>query len=136
MTAVFSPGKYELSSVRGYVMSAAALAAAGRKTGAFQVASIGDRGNVISGSVNAPEDGWFVTTVPYDANFRIRVDGKEVAYDKVNTAFMGFPITKGSHNIVFQYTSPGFAAGVVVSLTGFLIFCLSLIAAARRAVSR
>ena len=117
-------------------MSAAALAAAGRKTGSFEVSSIGVRGNVISGSVDAPEDGWLVTTVPYDENFRIKVDGNEVAFQKVNTAFVGFPIIKGRHNIVFQYASPGFATGAAVSLIGFLFFGLSLYTTARRAAFR
>ncbi len=136
LPVVFSPGEYELSSVRCYTLAASDMTAAGKKSGPFQVSAIGTRGDVISGSVNAPEDGWFVTTVPYDPNFQIIVDGNEISFEKVNSAFVGFPITKGFHHIVFRYVSPGFIAGAAVSLAGVLMFILALCAAARRAVSR
>jgi uncharacterized membrane protein YfhO len=112
------------------------MTATGSKPNSFQVSAIGTRGKVISGFVDAPEDGWFITTVPYDPNFQITVDGNEIPFEKVNTAFVGFPISKGFHQIVFRYVSPGFIAGAAVSLAGFLMFVLSLCAAARRAVSQ
>lgn len=136
LPVVFSPGEYELSSVRCYTLSESDMTAAGRKSGSFQVSAINARGKVISGSVDAPKNGWFVTTVPYDPNFQITVDGNEISFEKVNTAFIGFPITQGFHSIVFRYVSPGFIAGAIVSLSGILMFVLSLCAAARRAVSR
>jgi uncharacterized membrane protein YfhO len=124
LPATFSAGKYELSSVKSWTLSASALSI--KKDGQFNVTSVGAKDNVISGTVTAPEDGLFVTTIPYDANFRITVDGKAVAFEKVNTAFVGFPIGKGFHRIEFYYTSPGFAAGAAASIAGFIIFGLVL----------
>jgi uncharacterized membrane protein YfhO len=126
LSVIFSSGEFELSSVRSYTLSTSDIAAAGRKAGPFEVASIGTRGDVITGSVNAPEDGWFITTVPYDENFRITVDGNETPFEKVNTAFIGFPILKGRHHIVFQYESPGFTVGAAASVAGFLFLGLVL----------
>lgn len=124
LPVVFSPGKYEISGIRSYALGASDLMTFEKKSSPFEVASIGTRGDVISGSVNAQEDGLFVTTVPYDKNFRITVDGNEVSFEKVNTAFIGFPIAKGRHQIVFQYISPGFTAGVAASVIGFFILLL------------
>ncbi|MBR0598459.1 YfhO family protein [Sinanaerobacter chloroacetimidivorans] len=120
LPVTFSTGEYEFSNVRSYTLSAIALNI--RKDSPFVVSSIGTKGDVISGSVNAAEDGWFITTIPYDKNFEVAVDGKAVSFEKVNTAFVGFPITKGAHRIVFHYVSPGFSDGAIASIIGFLIF--------------
>jgi uncharacterized membrane protein YfhO len=136
LSVIFSSGEFELSSVRSYTLSASDIAAVGRKAGPFEVASIGTRGDVITGSVDAPEDGWFITTVPYDENFRIVVDGNEIPFEKVNTAFVGFPIAKGQHHIVFQYRAPGFTAGAAASIAGFLIFGLILISDRKKRIGK
>ncbi|HML37403.1 MAG TPA: YfhO family protein [Bacillota bacterium] len=124
LPASFSAGRYEFSNVRGYTLSAAALNI--RKEGSFIVSSTGTRGDVITGSVNGAEDGWFISTIPYDKNFEVFVDGKAVPFERVNTAFVGFPITKGAHRIVFRYTAPGFSAGAAASVIGVSIFGLAL----------
>ncbi len=54
------------------------------------------------------------------------MDGKAVPFERVNTAFVGFPITKGAHRIVFRYTAPGFSAGAAASVIGVSIFGLAL----------
>ena len=40
---------------------------------------------------------YFITTIPYDSHFEVLVDGKNVSYEKVNTAFLGFPLKQGKH---------------------------------------
>lgn len=122
LPATFSAGKYEFSNVRSDTLGATALNI--QKDSPFSVSSIGTRGDIITGSVNGAEDGWFITTIPYDKSFKVAVDGKAVPFEKVNTAFVGFPITKGPHRIVFHYLSPGFSAGAIASVAGFLIFGL------------
>lgn len=52
---------------------------------------------------NAKEDGWFVGHYPYDAKWRISVDGKPVAYYRVDKSFIGFPLTQGEHKILIAY---------------------------------
>ncbi|MFR3390480.1 MAG: YfhO family protein [[Clostridium] scindens] len=52
------------------------------------------KGNQIAGTIQVKEDGYFITTIPYDKNFDITVDGKKTRARKVNTAFLGFPISE------------------------------------------
>ena len=52
---------------------------------------------------NAKKDGWFVGHYPYDTKWRISVDGKPVAYYRVNKSFIGFPLTQGEHKILIAY---------------------------------
>lgn len=74
---------------------------------------------VFSGSVEMERDGWFVTSYPYKDGYHVKVDGKEAETQLVNTAFLGFPLEKGNHDIEITYTAPGFWAGLIISLASF-----------------
>ena len=62
-----------------------------------------------------------MTSIPFDKGFKVRLDKKEIAYEKVNTAFVGFPIKKGHHTIEITYQMPGKRAGVMISILSLLI---------------
>ena len=70
---------------------------------------------------------YFITTIPYDSHFEVLVDGKNVSYEKVNTAFLGFPLKQGKHKIEISYHAPGAAAGKLLSFAGILICLFHLI---------
>lgn len=118
LPVTYSGGEYELSDLKSYTLNVSGVKPESN-SGSFKATSIKTHGDVISGSVNALEDGYFVTTIPYDSNFTVLIDGQAIRYEKVNTAFIGFPIKKGAHLIVFHYTSPGFPLGVAASIMGF-----------------
>ncbi len=79
------------------------------------------KGNVIAGSVDVERDGYFVTSIPYDPNFEVRMDGKAVETEKVNTAFLGFSIGKGKHDVELVYHAPGRKAGAGCSVSGAVL---------------
>lgn len=79
------------------------------------------KGDVMEGSIDCSSDGYFELTVPYDSGFEIYVDGSRQDYEKVDTAFIGFPISKGSHDIKIVYTAPFQREGIAVSAAGLLI---------------
>lgn len=80
------------------------------------------KGDKIYASVETEKDGYFVTTLPYDKGFKIKVDGKIVNYEKVNTAYVGFKLEKGKHNIVIEYRAPFKTLGFIMSLVGIIIY--------------
>ena len=86
--------------------------------------AIGDR---ISGNIDVTNDGYFNLSIPYDKGFIIKVDGKEVEYEKVNKSFIGFPIKKGTHQIEIEFKAPNALVGKVVSLIGVGIFIIILV---------
>ncbi len=65
-----------------------------------------------------------ITTIPYDENFEILVDGKTVEQEAVNTAFLGFGIEAGKHEIRMVYHAPGVKAGKILSAAGLFLFLL------------
>lgn len=84
------------------------------------------RGNRIAGSVDVKNKGFFVTSIPYDPNYEIQVDGQKNGYEKVNTAFLGFPIAQGRHDVEIIYHAPGVKAGKWVSAMGVVMLFVLL----------
>ena len=80
------------------------------------------KGNRIEGTVKGMADGYFVTSVPYDKGFSVKVDGHTVKTEKVNKAFLGFRIGAGTHRVKITYHSPGKRAGMLVSVVGIFLF--------------
>ena len=84
-------------------------------------------GDKISGNVKVKEKGYFNLSIPYDKGFKIKVDGKEIHYKKVNKAFIGFKIGEGNHKIEIEFEAPNAFIGRCVSLFGFVIFIIIMI---------
>lgn len=113
---VFGGGEYAISEITAYTMDYPypaydELIFDKEKT----------KGDVMEGSIECSADGYFQLTVPYDSGFEIYVDGELQEYEKVNTAFIGFPISEGSHDIRIVYTAPLLHEGMAVSGWGLMI---------------
>lgn len=74
------------------------------------------KGDVIKGSINVLENGYFIFTIPYDNGYTIKVDNKKVNIEKVNEGFIGFKIDKGYHEIALTYRAPLSRLGQVISI--------------------
>lgn len=84
------------------------------------------KGDRIQGKVNAKESGYLISSIPYDENFTICLDGKEIPLLKVNTAFLGAKVEKGEHVIEISYQAPGKFAGLLCSIWGIFLLLLPL----------
>lgn len=78
-------------------------------------------GDGYEGSVTVKESGYLVTSIPYDSNFQIYIDGKQMPLEKVNTAFLGAQITEGTHTLKIVYHAPGSKTGIYISLFAVII---------------
>ncbi len=65
-------------------------------------------------------------TIPYDKHFTLYVDGKETEYEKMDTAFIGTKLTKGTHQIRLVYHAPGLKLGILLCCTGLLLFIFQM----------
>ena len=79
------------------------------------------KGNRIVGSVDGVKDGYLITSIPYDEHFEVKIDGKDVKYEKVNTAFLGVKMPVGTHEVEIVYHAPGLKMGKVLSVPGLLL---------------
>lgn len=123
----FGKGDYKISGVKGYIWKKSAQTNQREKLvqSEFSLDKSATKGNTIKGTIQAGEDdGYLITSIPYDENFKVYVDGKNTTYEKVNTAFLGMKLSKGMHEIEIVYHAPGLMVGKILSLAGILGFLI------------
>lgn len=99
----------------------------------LQYPDTNDGKTVFSGSIEMKEDGYFVTSYPYKKGYHVKVDSSYVDVEKVNTAFVGVPLSEGRHVISIYYIAPGFYIGAGISV--FSMVCFLLMLAKEREIS-
>lgn len=67
------------------------------------------------------------TTIPYDQNWSVFIDGVKVKSEKVNIGFLGCKIASGKHTIELQYTPHAFFIGIKISMISMLVVVLSFV---------
>lgn len=121
----FGKGDYEITDSRVYL----APLASGDSYPLYQYEFIQSRdsdksrktGQVLSGSIDMKENGYLITSIPYDDNFVILVDGQKYDAEMVNEGFVGLELEQGQHEIQFRYKAPGKNAGMLLTLCGMII---------------
>ena len=72
----------------------------------------------ITGKVTAKEDGVFFTSIPYDAGWKVKVDGKELSEKDIislESAYLCFNLSAGEHSIELEFEQRGLIIGAVIS---------------------
>ena len=74
------------------------------------------------------------TSIPYDANWHVFVDGHESGTLAVmDGAFLAVPMDIGKHDVVFEYKNPWKYRGIVLSVIGMIAIIFISIAERRKA---
>lgn len=121
-------GKYIISNIETYELNYNEVKNKKQTHDEFKINKNETKGDLIKGTINVTKnDSYFNLAVPYDEGYNIYVDGKETPYEKTNTAFIGFKIEKGYHNIEIKYTAPWQKIGKIVSLAGIISFLLTAV---------
>lgn len=123
----FTKGTYKIGNIETYKINYNDISKVIDKQSTFiadKKKSIGD--NII-GTINMKESGYFVTSIPYDKGFTIKVDNKIVEKQIVNKAFLGFKLSKGNHKIEINYKAPLQKEGMIISIIGLISFLILLI---------
>lgn len=118
------PGKYKISNLRAFSGSMKKLENTSLYENPVEISRKASKGDILTGNVTAETDGYLITSIPYDKNFTVKVDGTEVELLKVNTSFVGAKIPEGEHEIVITYKSPGKGPGMLLSIIGVLILLI------------
>lgn len=120
------PGKYKINNIRAFTGNLNQHNSLNLYKQAVKTKEQGSNGDQMIGKVKTDRDGYLITSIPYDRNFVVEIDGRKVDTCKVNTTFLGTKIEAGEHEIVISYTAPGKMAGTCLSIAGILlvIFCV------------
>lgn len=122
-------GEYNISDIKTYTIDMKYL-----ETAFDQMGNITISDNKVTGDINITDDGYMTISIPYDKNFHIYVDSKEVEYEKVNTAFLGFKINKGYHQIEVVYKNKMIMIGRITSIGGLLSLVIYLLLTKKKCV--
>ena len=80
----------------------------------------------IQGTIDAPEDGLLLLSLPIDPGFQAYVDGAEAELTPVADALCAVAVKKGAHEILIVFTPQGLRTGIAVSVVSLLltvVFC-------------
>jgi len=81
----------------------------------------------LKGYVDFAADGSLFTSIPYDAGWTVKVDGKQVKTQAAYGALLSVSMAKGHHEISFSYQPPGFILGLFISIlltADFVFLCV------------
>lgn len=115
------PGKYRIYNIKAFTGDFEQLNSPGLYKQEVITTGQGIYGDQMIGKVETDSEGYLITSIPYDRNFVVEIDGKEADTCKVNTAFLGAKMEAGEHDIVISYHAPGKMAGSCLSMIGILI---------------
>lgn len=114
-------GACETDELHIYSLDAAYLG--GRSIVPFrEEASKMGQAEILGGTIVMPTEGYLITSCPMQPGYRAYVDGKPAAVETVNQAFVGLPLTAGSHEVQLCYEPPLQKAGMAVSAAGGLLW--------------
>lgn len=130
----FSKGDYDISRLQVYTMDSDHLQRDDITLPSMTEGGKKDGKTVFAGSVEMENDGYFITSYPYRKGYQVFVDGKKASYEKVNAAFVGFPVSAGGHEIEIHYYAPGFKAGLAISILSMVVLCLIILKERKKAI--
>lgn len=81
-----------------------------------------EKNKIFKGEIAMKRDGYFITSFPYRDGYKVFVDGKEVETEVVNTAFLGFRISKGTHQVSIDYEAPGYLLGQIITMISLVLY--------------
>lgn len=88
----------------------------------LDVTDYGD--SCLKGTIDVQEDGVFVTSVPYEAGWKLKVDGHTREINElIGGAWISTSLSAGEHQIELSFRPPGLIAGLLITLAsiGILI---------------
>lgn len=117
----FSHGRYSLKNIKTYILDYDVIKNRHNNVDALKGVYNQD-GFVARGEIDVSEDGYLVTSFPYQKGFSVLIDGKEVESECVNTAFLGTKISKGKHDVEIVFNAPMKNIGLCLSVGGLVLF--------------
>ena len=90
----------------------------------LDVTDYGD--SYLKGRIYVDQDGVFVTSIPYEAGWTLKVDGRTREINElVGGAWISTSLPAGEHQIELTFRPPGLIAGLLITLA-----CIGLLIAA------
>ena len=76
----------------------------------------------VAGTIHCNRDGLLYTSIPYDGNWSVTVDGEPAEAVLVGNCMMALKLNEGEHEIRFTYHNKAFTAGLLISVGCSAVF--------------
>ncbi len=76
----------------------------------------------VQSNITCNRNGVLYTSIPQNGNWKAYVDGNEAQIVEIGDAMVGLLLSKGQHNIRFEYHNPAFSLGWKISLACLVVF--------------
>jgi len=129
-----TPGEYNLSDLEIEVLDYSFLEQSVKNFDRLLVNTTKTKGDFIVGDINVTNKGYMMLTIPYSNGFNIKVDGKQTSYEKVDYAFIGFPVEEGQHHIEIEFKAPGKNLSLFISIIGLIAYIAVIIIEEKRKI--
>lgn len=129
----FSKGSYTVDNLKIYTVDRVAMKHTDIVVPEIQEKEKDSTG-VFYGSIRMEEKGYFITSYPYRQGYQIMVDGTSVEPERVNTAFVGFPVSEGEHQVEIRFEASGYKCSLVISLVCIALFAVINVCNSRKRV--
>jgi len=91
------------------------------------------RDDIVTGTITAAEDKTAVfTTIPYDAGWKVYVDGEETEIVCLMDALVGFRVPAGTHVIELRYRPDCVKYGLILTISGLVLYAAASVWDIRR----
>ncbi len=82
--------------------------------------------NHIIGNVNVDEDQLIFTSIPYDKDWEVKIDGKKVKTREILESLLGVEVTPGQHRIELKYKTH-YLVPAIISITSFILLVIDIV---------
>lgn len=90
----------------------------------------------ISGTINAPEDGYMIMTIPYDKGWNVKVDGLEKETFALDNCLLSFEMAAGPHTVELEFIPDKFIPGAIITISSITVLAAAVIISIRKKNSR
>ncbi|OJV62963.1 MAG: hypothetical protein BGO41_09670 [Clostridiales bacterium 38-18] len=80
----------------------------------------------IKGHIDAKNDGFIYTSIPYELGWTVKIDGEKILTEALDEAMLMVDVEKGYHEIEFSYLPYGLKQGFFISLMALALFIFML----------
>jgi uncharacterized membrane protein YfhO len=90
----------------------------------MKVTDAGD--TFIKGTVNAPNGGILVTSVPYEEGWSMKIDGMETEITELTgDAWISAQLDPGTHEVELNFRPAGFIKGLILTIESIIILLVA-----------
>ncbi len=80
-----------------------------------------NKGHYLSGTIKVKHKNILFTSIPYDENWHVYIDGKEVTKEKLLNSLIGIKLSKGEHKIEFKYIPKNLYLSFIPSIISAIV---------------